>query len=133
MRAEDALQPLNIKPGLWEITRVREVNGKTEVKRSCVRKEDLTKPFVDYRARGPYCTRTIITSTASLQEIRNECRFAEGGETGTLRMEVVDSGNVTGTRKLIALDGSMGENRTSNHSYIFTAKWIGPSCTVPKK
>ena len=124
--AEATPQPLNIKPGLWEMTRVREVNGKTETRRSCVKKQDLSDPFNFYRGG-----RTILRTTSTALDFETSQFGTEASEVGTLHMKVLDAENVQGQRQLTG--SYVYERRTYNQSYTFTAKWIGPSCRASKK
>jgi Protein of unknown function (DUF3617) len=130
--ADSSVQPLNIKPGLWEVTMNVTVNGAgappgvppRRTYRSCLKKEDLNKyPFVDPDKK---CTYTVLSSSGSTMEARGTCA---PGSDGTkvdfkLRLDAVDSENVKGTGQmtLSAPAGSLSGN------YAGSAKWLGATC-----
>jgi len=97
---------------------------RTTVSKSCVRKEDLDKPFSNIAQRES-CKSTVLTSTATRQELRMECEMDGGKLSGTLKLEAVDSGDVKGTMQMVASNGG----RTINVNTNFAAKWLGPRCT----
>jgi Protein of unknown function (DUF3617) len=127
--ADSSVQPLNVKPGLWEVTMNITINGmgtppRTNTYRSCLKKEDLNKyPFSDPNKK---CTYTVLSSTGSTMEARGTC--APGSEGAKidfkLRLDALDSENVKGTGQMTmsAPGGSM------NGNYAATAKWIGATC-----
>ena len=128
------VEPLNVKPGLWEVTMSMTINGmgmppRTNVYRSCLKKEDLNKyPFADPEKR---CTYTVVSSTGSTMEARGTC--APGSEGAKidfkLRLDALDSENVKGTGQITmsAPGGSM------NGNYAATAKWLGATCPANVK
>jgi hypothetical protein len=126
--ADSNVQPLNVKPGLWEVTVNMTISGsrapQTRVYRSCLKKEDLNKyPFVDPDKK---CTYTVVSSTGSTMEATGTCA---PGSDGTkvdfkLRLDAVDTENVKGTGQMIM---SMG-GASMNGNYAATAKWLGGSC-----
>jgi Protein of unknown function (DUF3617) len=127
--ADSGVQPLNVKPGLWEVTMNITLNGpgvppRTNIYRSCLKKEDLNKyPFVDPNKK---CTYTVLSSTGSTMEAQGTCA---PGSDGTkvdfkMRLDAVDSENVKGTGQmtLSAPGGSLSGN------YAGTARWITATC-----
>ena len=101
---------------------------RTTVHKSCVKKETLDKPFGSEGERTS-CKRTVVTSTGSTQEVHMECENGSGKQTGTLKLEAVDSGNVKGTMQMVASNGP----RTMNINFTFSAKWLGPVCSESNK
>ncbi|HSR05657.1 MAG TPA: DUF3617 family protein, partial [Bryobacteraceae bacterium] len=93
----------------------------------CVRKEDLQKPFGNDEERKS-CKQTIVTSSSTHQEIHMDCEMGGGKQTGTLKVEALDSGNVKGSMQMVASNG--GRSMTVNSS--FSSKWLGPVCTESK-
>jgi len=96
---------------------------KTNVHRGCLTKEQLDKALDvldDLKEKG--CTRTLVTSTSSKQDIRFECTVGGLTESGTVHVEALNSENIKGTM-MVASD------RNSNNTMEFTSKWIGPACT----
>jgi hypothetical protein len=126
--ADSSVQPLNVKPGLWEVTMNMTLSNsrapQSRTYRSCVKKEDLNKyPFVDPDKR---CTYTVLSSTGSTMEASGTC--APGNEGAKIdfkiRLDALDSENVKGTGQMtISGNGaSMGGN------YAGTGKWISATC-----
>jgi hypothetical protein len=150
--------PLNVKTGEWEATITNDTNGqlpvpqemidkmtpeqrarmeammkargmqgpRTMVNKHCVKKEDLDKPFGN---DDKTCKRTILTSSATKQEIHMECEMGGGKQVGTLKFEAVDSSTVKGSMQMTASNGG----RTMNVNSTFSAKWLGPACTEASK
>jgi hypothetical protein len=127
--ADSSVQPLNVKPGLWEATMSITINGmgtppRTNTYRSCLKKEDLNKyPFSDPDKK---CTYTVLSSTGSTMEARGTC--APGSEGAKidfkLRLDALDSENVKGTGQMTM----SGPGGSMNGNYAATAKWIGATC-----
>jgi hypothetical protein len=126
--ADSNVQPLNVKPGLWEVTMKMTISGsrapQTRVYKSCLKKEDLNKyPFVDPDNK---CAYTVLSSTGSTMEATGTC--APGSEGAKidfkLRLDAVDTENVKGTGQMTM---SMGGG-SMNGNYAATAKWLGGSC-----
>ena len=101
--------------------------ARTNAHKSCVKKEDLDKPFGDDEQRKS-CKQTIVTSSATRQEIHMDCEIGGGKQSGTLKVEAVDSGNVKGSMQMVASNGG----RSMNVNSSFSAKWLGPVCTESK-
>ena len=132
--ADSSVQPLNVKPGLWEVTMSITLNGmgtppRTNTYKSCLKKEDLNKyPFTDPDKK---CTYTILSSTGSTMEARGTC--APGSEGAKidfkLRLDAVDTENVKGTGQMTM----SGPGGSMNGNYAATAKWLGPTCPANVK
>ena len=101
---------------------------RTTVRKSCVRKEDLDKPFGKDDERKS-CKQTIVNSSATKQEIHMECEMGGGQQSGSLKLETVDSSTVKGVMQMTASN----EGRSMNMNYDFSAKWLGPVCSETKK
>ena len=99
---------------------------RTTVHKSCLKKEDLNKAL-SFGNEEKSCTRTIVTSNRSKQEIRMECAAGGGKQSGTIRIEAINSENVKGSTQMTMTAG----DRTMNMNSTFTAKWIGATCTEP--
>ena len=153
-----AQTPLNVKTGEWESTLTNETTGqlpvpqemidkmtpeqrarmeammkargmqgpRTTVTKHCVKKEDLDKPFGN---DNKSCKQTIVTSSATKQEIHMECEMGGGKQVGTLKFEAVDSSTVKGSMQMTASNGG----RSMNVNSTFSAKWLGPACTESSK
>jgi uncharacterized protein DUF3617 len=150
--------PLNVKPGEWESTISNDTSGqlpvpqemidkmspeqrarmeammkarglgapRTMVNKHCVKKEDLDKPFGN---NDKSCKRTIVTSSATKQEIHMECEMGGGKQVGTLTFEAVDSSTIKGSMQMTASNGG----RTMNVNSTFSSKWLGPACSESSK
>jgi hypothetical protein len=99
--------------------------SKTTVSKSCLTKDKLDKPFNLGDESTKSCTRTLVTSSGSRQEIRIDCNREAMKSTGTVKVEAVDSENVKGSMQMTITNGE----HTMNMNYTFAAKWIGPACT----
>ena len=83
--ADSSVQPLNVKPGLWEVTMNMTIGGsrapQTRTYRSCLKKEDLNKyPFVDPDKK---CTYTVSSSTGSTMEAQWDVRAGKRRREGS--------------------------------------------------
>jgi len=101
---------------------------RTTSHKNCVKKEDLDKPF-GKENENKACKQTILTSSATKQEIHMECEMGGGKQVGTLTLEALDSSNVKGTMQMTASSGG----RSMNVNSTFSAKWLGPACTESSK
>lgn len=101
---------------------------RTTVNKHCVKKEDLDKPFAKNDEKKA-CKQTILTSSATKQEVHMECEMGGGKQVGTLRLEALDSSTVKGSMQMAASNGG----RTMNVNSSFSAKWLGPACTESEK
>jgi len=99
---------------------------KTNTHKGCLKKEDLNKAL-SFGDNEKSCTRTIITSNRSKQEIHLECAVGGGKQSGTIHIEAVSSENVKGSTEMTMT----GAGRTMNMNSTFTAKWLGPTCSEP--
>lgn len=150
--AADSITPLDVKLGQWETTstvnsnlmsaipqdildkmppdqrakmeeRLKASQGpKTSVTQTCVKKEDIDKALA-FGSDDKSCTRTVIASSRSKQEIRIECSRAGSKQTGTLRIEATGSDSIKGSLDL----ASTGAHAMTLNS-TFTGKWLGATC-----
>lgn len=93
------------------------------VRKQCIKKEDLNKPFAG-RDENKACKQTILTSSATRQEIHMECEMGGGKQVGTLKVDALDSSPVKGSMQMTASNGG----RTMNVNSTFSGKWLGPAC-----
>lgn len=148
-----AAEPLNVKLGQWETTtsmqmsgmpaipqdaldkmtpqqrqmiedRMKSMQGKPTTTKYCVKQEDVDKAM-KFGTDDRDCTRTIVTSTSTAQEIKIECNRDGNKSTGVVRVDASNRENVKGTIRMnVASSG--GRNMTMNGS--FTSKWLGATC-----
>jgi hypothetical protein len=146
--------PLDVKTGQWEGTNTSATTGappippevlsrmspeqrakmeenikamgapRTTTTKSCVTKEQIAKAF-DMGQQQKSCTRTVVTSSATKQEIHIECSTDKMKSTGTLRVEALNSESVKGSMQM-TMTGAGNNAMTMNST--FTAKWLGPTC-----
>lgn len=132
--ADSSVQPLNVKPGLWEVTMNVTIDGmgvppRTNTYRSCLKKEDLNKyPFSDPDKK---CTYTVLSSSGTTMEARGTC--APGSEGAKIdfkmRLDALDTENVKGTGQMTMTAGGS----TMNGKYTATSKWISGTCPADVK
>ena len=153
-----AQSPLNVKTGEWESTISSDTTGqmplpqevidkmtpeqrekmeammkargmqgpRTMVNKHCVKKEDLDKPFGN---NDKSCKRTVVSSSATKQEIHMECDMGGGKQVGTLKFEAVDSSTLKGSMQMTVSNGG----RTMNVNSTFASKWLGSACPESNK
>jgi hypothetical protein len=99
--------------------------AKPIVRKSCVTKEDLSKPlpFAGGRDDGT-CTRTIIKSTSSTQEVHLDCTNKTQKSSGTVRIVATNPETWTGTMEGAVSDTGGAMNLKST----FSGKWLGADC-----
>jgi hypothetical protein len=98
--------------------------SKPIVSKNCLTKDKLDKPFDVGNENTKSCSRTLVTSSGSKQEIHIDCTRDGGKATGTIKLEAVDSENLKGSMQMTMANGE----HTMNMNYSFAAKWIGPAC-----
>ena len=104
------------------------LSPQSKVRKSCLKKEDLDKPFGNDEDRKS-CKQTIVNASSTKQEIHLDCEIGGGKQSGTLKFEAVDSSTVKGVMQMTASNGS----RTMNVNSNFSAKWLGPVCSETDK
>ena len=148
-----AAEPLNVKLGQWETTttmqmsgmpaipqdaldkmtpqqrqmieeRMKSMQGKPTTTKYCVKQEDIDKAM-KFGTDDKECTRTIVTSTSTAQEIKIECNRDTNKSTGTVRVDAPNRENVKGT---IQMNVSSGGGRSMNMNGSFVSKWLGATC-----
>lgn len=101
--------------------------GIAHTNKSCMKKDDLNKPFNPEERRS--CKMTVIASSRTKQEIQMACEEGGGKQSGVLRLEATDSEHVKGTMQMTVSAGA----RTMTANSSFSAKWLGAACTEPGK
>jgi len=147
--------PLAVKTGQWESTSTSETSGtppippevlaqmppeqrakmeermkamaapRTTTTKNCVTKEQIDKAFDMGSGPQKSCTRTVVSSSASKQEIRIDCTTEKIKSTGIFRVEAVNSETVKGSMQM-TMNNAGG--RPMNVNSTFTSKWLGPTC-----
>jgi len=145
-------EPLNVKIGQWETTtsmqmsgmpaippealaqmtpqqrqmieeRMKSMQGKPTVSKYCVKQEDVDKAL-KFGTDDKECTRTIVTSNSTTQEIKIECNRDGNKSTGTVRVDASNRENVKGSIQMNMNGG--GRGMTMNGT--FNSKWLGATC-----
>ena len=154
LKAASTLQPLNVKPGLWESTRTIKRNGampvpaemlnrltpeqrarieermnaKSSHENTSTEKHCLTKDDLDKDrlkiAESKDCTTTVINSTSTSVKAKLVCDQQGMHATGTLELTASDPEHVTGSYQS-AVDAG---GQTMNVDGSWTAKWLSASC-----
>jgi len=149
---------LNVKPGQWEATVTSQMTGlppipqevldkmtpqqremmeqrmkgnqtpRTTTSKSCITKEQIEKGF-DVGEDDKACTRTVISSTSTKQEIKIECNRDNNKSTGTIRIEASSPESVKGSMQMSMTSGG----RSMNMNSTFTSKYLGPTCEKDSK
>jgi Protein of unknown function (DUF3617) len=101
--------------------------SKPTVSRTCMTAKDLEKGFnaAEQSAAASSCSRVVVNSTGSKQEIRMECASGGTKSSGSIKLEAVDSEHVKGSMQMT----SSNDGHTMNMNYTFASKWVGPACT----
>ncbi len=120
------IQPLNVKPGLWQVTTTTNVQGmgtQTQSYKSCAKKENMNQyPFAD---RDNNCRYKVVSSTGSRMEVTGTCLPPEGVKADfKIQLEVIDPENARGSGKL-DLAGPQGE---LHGDYTGKGKWLSATC-----
>jgi hypothetical protein len=155
MRSDSTVTPLNVKPGLWEVSVTMTglpampaipdsvlaqmppdqrakieamMKGQANTMKTCVTKDKLEKSEA-FRNAPKSCTYTIVSSTSSKLEMKTECTQNGVKMTGNFVVEAVDSENVKGSMRMNASGGNpSGGNNAMNMNSTFTEKWLGADC-----
>ena len=152
--ANDKIQPLNTKMGLWDMTISSgfsgqmpipdEVLSKLTPEQQAMIKERmkaapgsggvthayktcLTKEKMDNGAtfgEDKTCKPTVISSTSSKLVVKVDCQSNGMQGSGTMEYEAVDTENVKGTMHMTM--SANGQTRTVNTTIV--GKWAGPAC-----
>jgi hypothetical protein len=153
--AADAIQPLDVKVGLWEVTGTNAVSGLPPIPQDVLdkmppeRRAKLEAVMKERSGQGPktttrkHCvTKEELEKSAVLGEDSKSCTRTVVTSTRRkldARISCVEEGNRrAGTFDLEAADrehvkGSMrmvvtGGDKTMTVTSTFTGKWIGPAC-----
>lgn len=155
IQSDSTMQPLNVKPGLWEVSVTMTglpampaipdsvlaqmppdqrakleamMKGQANTMKTCVTKDKIEKSEA-FRNAPKSCTYTIVSSTSSKLEMKTECTQNGVKMTGDFVVEAVDPENVKGSMRMNASGGNTsGGNNAMNMNTTFTEKWLGADC-----
>jgi hypothetical protein len=143
-------EPLDVKPGLWEVTTTTAMSGmppmdysgmppeqrarieeamkargvmgtRTNVRKSCVTKEKLARePFQEKDNKS--CTHTVISSTRTMLQAKLKC--TEPKSTGEFKIEALSRERIKGSVQMKASDGQ----HAMAVQVSIAGKWLGSAC-----
>jgi hypothetical protein len=138
--AAGQLQPLNVKTGLWQLTKtvtwtdvppqmaaMLKAAPQTSTYNSCIATKDLsTNPWAN--GSGDNCVWTVLNSSSTDMELQGTgCNFGKNsGMTADVhgQIHIQDPGNGTGSMALTLT----GNGQTMHGLASYTGKWISTSC-----
>ncbi len=101
----------------------------TRVTKSCLTDEDLKKPFALNDDAHAACTRTVVSSSSTKEDVRFECTKGPVKSTGDIHVVALSPESTKGTSQVSSGDGT----RTMNLKVTFTGRWLGADCGPFKK
>jgi hypothetical protein len=96
---------------------------KTTIRKYCVTKEKLEKDTVFGDDRRE-CTRTVLTSSSTMTEVKIHCAEKEMTSDGTFKFEALSPESVKGAVRMVM----NGSGRTMHMDFDFTSKYVGATC-----
>jgi hypothetical protein len=143
---------LNVKLGLWEITSKSQSSGAPAIdtskmtpeqrarieaamkargsagqaprsRQTCITKEKLAKDGFQEESPDPSCKRTIVTRTATVEEMKIECT-GERASTSQVRFEASSPDSINGTMKMTMVRSGA----PMSIDVAITGKWLGAAC-----
>ena len=110
--------------------KARGANGQQiRVTKSCRTSDDLKKPFALNEDAHAECKRTVVSSSATMEEVRFECSKGTVRSTGNIHVEAVSPESIKGSSQATSGDGM----RTLDFKVSFTGRWLGADCGPFKK
>jgi hypothetical protein len=138
--AADPIPPLDIKPGLWEVTLTVQTSGPERVGNqanankpaveepritvisSCLEDQDLPQSLMfALGSEKQGCRQAIVSGSRSKREIRLDCGAGLSQRRGTYRIEAADPQNMQVSANWSAADGSHTISTA-------TLRWLGALC-----
>jgi len=96
---------------------------KTTTRKDCITKEKLEKNAAFEENRNE-CTRTVLSSSSTMTEMKIHCTGKEMSSDGTVKYEALTPESVKGTVRMVMT----GHDRTMHMDMDFTSKYLGPVC-----
>ena len=96
---------------------------KTTSRKYCVTKEKLEKDMV-FGENRPECTRTVLSSSTTMTEVKVHCQEKDVTSDGTFKIEALSSDSVKGTMRMV----TNAHGRNMNMDFDFLSKYLGPAC-----
>jgi hypothetical protein len=155
--AADKIQPLNVKPGLWETTTMVTRSGEMPIPAEFLARmtpEQRAKLEARMKANSaqntqthtyktcetkeklqktPFadakeCSLTIVSSTSSKAELRMSCQAEGLKSSGDMLVEALSPESIRGSGHMTATGGG----RDMNMNTTLSSKWLGSSCESVK-
>lgn len=143
-------EPLDVKPGLWEVTTTTAMSGmppmdysgmppeqrarieaamkarqgqgaRAHVRKSCVTKEKLEREPFQEKDRGS-CTNTVISSTKTIWQAKIRCTKPKSE--GEFKMEALSRERIKGSVQMNASD----DQHAMTVQVSIAGKWLGSAC-----
>lgn len=102
----------------------RKRQAEPHVSKSCVTKEELDKPMDFGEKVEDNCTRNVIKSTSTVQEVHVDCTMGARKSSATIHIEAPTPIAWTGTMDVTVANAGLDIKVTNNLS----GKWLGPDC-----
>lgn len=96
---------------------------KTTTRKYCLTKEKLDKNSV-FGDERKECTRTVLSSSSTMSEVKVHCAEKEMTTDGTFKFEALSPENVKGTMRMVMT----GHDHTMHMDFDFISKYLGPAC-----
>jgi hypothetical protein len=96
---------------------------KTTTRKDCITREQLDKDLAFGENRAE-CTRTVISSSSSMTEMKIHCQEKETTSDGTFKFEALSTESVKGTVRMVI----NSHGRPMNMNFDFISKYLGPAC-----
>jgi hypothetical protein len=125
-----AAEPLDIKPGRWQVAIKVEDPGKSQAQgpresldTTCVTKEDLaSKPFGSDEDEG--CKVTVLAQTRARWQGRLDCP----GPTPRIMETKIEALSRESMRAESTVKVTMPDGKVVNRKITMTGKWLGSTC-----
>jgi hypothetical protein len=97
---------------------------RTSTSKTCLTKDSLQQALA--MGQNENCTRKVVASSSSMQNIHMECTQGKTNMTGDLMLERVDSEHAKGTMVMKSAGGDQPVNM--NMKMSFNTKWLSSDC-----
>ncbi len=98
--------------------------GQPHTSKSCLTKEKLAKGFDPANQEETRCKRTIVTNSAKVIDMKENCSTENGTMSGTFHIEANGTEATTGSMHMVITQG--GKTMTTDGT--FQGKWLSADC-----
>ncbi len=99
-------------------------SGQPHTYKSCLTKEKLAQGFRPDDQEKPNCKRTLVSTSSTSMDFKEECSEQGGTVVGTFHVEAHGSDETAGTMHMVI--NHQGHTMTSDGT--FHGKYLGPDC-----